>query len=152
MRGILAYMNPYKSLRQSLSLTQVQLAHAAGVTKQVVLLNEAGIYHPPNARIHAYLVSSTGCSGDNLYDQYTTFQATKRFANREAIKNAGAVADTYRTFRDVYKRGTVAGLCKDLCITFVQWSRLENEGGDDGFFRGALRDCGMEWIADKLHK
>jgi DNA-binding XRE family transcriptional regulator len=43
--------NPLKTLRCRLGLTQQEVADQAGVTRQVVVLSEQGLYHRPPARV-----------------------------------------------------------------------------------------------------
>lgn len=43
--------NPLKTLRQRVGLTQQEVATQAGVTRQVVVLAEQGLYHRPPARV-----------------------------------------------------------------------------------------------------
>lgn len=43
--------NPIKVLRQRVGLTQQELASQAGVTRQVVVLAEQGLYHRPPAKV-----------------------------------------------------------------------------------------------------
>ena len=50
--------NPLKTLRQRVELTQAELAGQAGVTRQVVVLAEQGLYHRPPAKVLEALTAS----------------------------------------------------------------------------------------------
>lgn len=50
--------NPLKTLRQRVGLTQAEVAAQAGVTRQVVVLAEQGLYHRPPAKVVAALTAA----------------------------------------------------------------------------------------------
>ncbi len=141
-------MNPIKLSRLQEGVTQAQLANLAGITPQVVLKAEQGLYGllppsllPPVAR---YLF----CSEAEVQALYRNFQAETRLNNRGLIlENLAGIGTslTFKEFREIVG-GSVAGFCRVLCLHPAQWQRLEERGGDVSFFRDALRDGSLEWL------
>lgn len=133
-------MNPIKEIRIDNQLTQQSFSEACKVSRDVLVRTEAATYVliPPKILGVAALLSPL--SEAEISAAYLLFQRNKRYTNRPVLKGA-----TYKEFREV-NGGSVAGFCKSLCLDLSMWTRLENKGGDAGFFLEVLNDCGDEWV------
>lgn len=146
--------NPIKQARLANSLTQRQLASLCNVTRDAVLKTEKGLYGSVPPRILAPVAALLGCSENSLEKAYREFQRETRYENRGVLLRVIANGAEFKGERYVdFRRrvGPVAGFCKLLCINPSQWDRLENKGGADSFFRTALRDGELEWLANSLY-
>lgn len=78
--------SPFKELRFHHNLTQKELGKLAGVTTQVVLLNEVGCYNLPNPKICELFESLGGEFGsDDKIKLLNSYQDFRRHARDQAL-------------------------------------------------------------------
>jgi len=82
--------NPLRSLRESNHLSQSALARHLGITSQVVLLNEMGVYGSCNPSILEYLADLSGEPAQLLSEQYDNWRKSEAF---RALSSARSVRD-----------------------------------------------------------
>lgn len=85
--------NPLKALRQRVGLTQAELAGQAGVTRQVVVLAEQGLYHRPPAKVLEALTAACLRAGIDV----------------GGVRSSGLITANYLVWVD-QKRAANAGL------------------------------------------
>lgn len=144
--------NPLRRIRKAAGLTQAQVAIGAGITPQVVLKAEQGLFGLVPPRLIGVLAEAGQVEETELEADYAAWQAAKRLANRELILNVMRDRPVARSYADL--RMTIGGstnnFCKLLCLHPAQWTRLERDGGDSEFFIRALKDAELEWLVQSL--
>jgi len=153
--------NPLRELRVELALTQEQTAQIAGVTRQVVLGAEQGLYAvPPRSLVDALttLIGGTGRPDDLLRqiieDKYYDWVSKKRAANRKYFAGVDLSGPGILNKKQAWEHlklkvaGTGSGYSTRMfCIRLVYQQSLIREfekygRGRAGIYR-ALTECGL---------
>lgn len=108
-------MNPLTTLRHQLSLTQTDLANLSGVTRQIVIDAEIGMFSRAQPSITRYLCARTGSPVERVQANYLQFQADQRKKNLHLL-----IVDLSRveTFEDyaVAVGGSTRGFCRVVLV------------------------------------
>lgn len=127
-------------------LTQKQLAIGAGITPQVVLKAEQGLYGMIPPKLLSSVAEVSGLPEEAIELSYRNWQCEARYEQGRDLKNSLIIADNmgYREFQESCSESVLA-FCRMLCIHPAQWGRLSKSGGDSEFFRTAMREADLEW-------
>lgn len=145
--------HPFKRVRESLSLTQSQLAREAQITEQTVLKTEQGLYTFPPVGIIRVLSELSRESEIDLYTWYNEFQKIRRSETRPVLESAisrfatlkEGIGGTHEEFRQLVTGESQQQYCRFLCIHPAQLSRYERIGGElPNFLLNAYQDVRME--------
>lgn len=156
--------NPFKSLRISLGLSQKEIADQIGITSQVVLRNEQGLYTTPNVQIMTVLLREAHSRGiikhtyHSLTEAYDTWVKDVRHTNgyifnRPITFKLGhrPVAHPFRIWRESFGFSRI-GFCKLLALhpSIVQSYEEGRTGPLPDVIRAALIDAGCSGIISSL--
>lgn len=156
--------HPFKTIRHSNKLSQAQVANESGLTPQVVLRSEQGLYGMPTPKLTAFL-SKLDFSAPvaELEKQYRTWQTMHRLYGQSKIEPAimrhraeypNRIITMPQFRQSVLGISSVVGMCKLLCIHPSQVDRYTRRGGSIYFLEEALRDvCSedlVQWVKQHL--
>lgn len=132
-------MHPYKSLREEWNISQAELAAVAGVSPQVVMRIEQGMYATPSVKVVSALVDLGSARGQNLnssilLEQHGTWIKRERAANGLLIKEVA---------RNWPYKGSIAGLARILCVQLSVMQKWGMKGNPPPQIKEAFRDGGV---------
>lgn len=144
--------NPLRRIRRSHNLTQKEVAIGAGITPQVVLKAEQGLYGMVPPRLISVLSEISEIGEKDLEERYKKWQAEKRLESRAEVLSKLCIPTggiSYGEFRRTVA-GSTNAFCRLLCLHPAQWTRLEKHGGEDSFFVEALKEAELEWLTRSI--
>lgn len=143
--------HPYTSLRKELHISQTTLARVAGVSAQVVMRTEQGLYETPSVKILTALKSvcddaGIACNVDDLMVRHRNYVRSLRGRNSGEI-HAGV--DLYLNGVHLkpmwaYFAPSVAAFCKLLVVQLSPVQRWGFTGNMPPLVENAFRDVGVE--------
>ncbi len=141
--------NPIKKYRQDHNLTQVALAREAGVTPQVILRLEQGLFSNIPVNVLAAITHSQSQESAALsnYSDWVTQERNSHFVPTSLIfEQNGIPCLTYRNLKNFYKSTTAVARFLVIQISMVQEYEKSEGHRNVGAFRTALREIGFEGI------
>lgn len=139
--------NPIKVKRHELQLTQNELAEKAGVTRQVVVLSEQGMYKVPPESLLRTLCRMDFTAHAVLLANYACWVTNQRFAHRDLFMRVDlrlAGKDKWAYLKHQVAGKSQQGFCRALVYQPSLIREYEKFGrGSAGVF-AALRECGLE--------
>jgi transcriptional regulator with XRE-family HTH domain len=155
-------MNPYKKIRLENSLTQKEVAKDLGITSQVILRVEQGLFSNPPPQLTSYLAAlslDAGMTPNRLSALYFAWVYQQRKINSKALPVARAVKITtggpmskrysWKEFRKNILGLSVAGTAKLLVIQISLLQDMEKTGRNQAMVKDILLEWGIP--TDAIH-
>jgi transcriptional regulator with XRE-family HTH domain len=149
-------LHPFKQIRETNNLSQNQVAYTCGLTQQVVLRTEQGLYGLPSVKLLNYLASlEESHPVAELTKLYKEWQTEHRKYNRIKVEFP---LQNYRVenpnekitlpqLKKILHCTSSIGLCKLICVHPSQIDRYTRYGGSLRFLEEALSDILSEDLA-----
>ena len=141
--------NPIKQYRISHGLTQVALAKQAGVTPQVILRLEQGLFTNIPVNVLSAITHSQAqeqAALQSFQDWIKQERASHLVPSSFVYEQNGIPCLTYRNLKAFYKSTTAVARFLVIQISMVQEYEKSEGHRNVGAFRTALREIGFEGI------
>jgi len=139
--------HPYTKLREDFAISQTQLARVAGVSPQVVMRIEQGMYATPSTKVVSALVEAARERGQNLNSSillaaHTDWVGHERQLDGPLIRH---IAENWPY------PGPVAAFCRILKVQLSVVQRWGFKGTMPPIVKEAFRDAGVsEDVLDRI--
>lgn len=142
-------MNPYKSARLELGLTQLSLARECSVTTQVIGNLEVGLYYKPPVSVDSVFNDK----GYYLSDRYKVWVRNERGLNSLKLTQAlNQPDDAYLNWDWVTFRTSITQSFRGFCRIIVFQPSMLREYELQGINRGALNIALKQTGVDRDHR
>lgn len=155
--------HPFKEIRESNNLSQNQVAYACGLTQQVVLRTEQGLYGLPSVKLLNFLATLENSRAvAELIEIYKAWQTEHRKYNQIKVEfplqkfraENPHEKITLPQLKKILGCTSSVGFCKLICVHPSQVDRYTRFGGSLRFLEEALNDILSEdliqWLMSHL--
>jgi DNA-binding XRE family transcriptional regulator len=136
--------NPIKIKREQLQLTQGELASAAGITRQVVVLSEQGLYKSPPESLLRVLCRMDFTSQAVLTANYASWVTSQRWLHRDRFMRVGPGQVTWSALKNQVAGKSQQAFCRELVYQPSLVREFEKYGRGSAGIYAALKECGFD--------